>query len=95
MTDIQTTRRSFMGHLGLMAGMGAVAYTVPGVFTIKPAQAANMAPAVAKPVVSVHMDMPWVDMSGRAEPYIPPRGIRVTARLSPREDFANYHYDYV
>jgi len=96
MKHIRTTRRAFMGHLGLVAGMGALAYTAPGVLSIRPATAAvTTRPAGAKPVVSVFMDMPWVDMSGRAEPYIPPRGTAVPARLTLAEDFGNYQYYHV
>jgi hypothetical protein len=86
MMDIRTTRRAFMGQVGIAAGMGALACKLPGLWSIRPAHAA------ARPVVSIFMDLPWVDMTGRAEPYIAPRGRALPARGTPAEDFGNYQY---
>jgi hypothetical protein len=83
MTHIQTTRRAFMGHLGLGIGMGAlVASRLPGLWSLDAAEATAVPP---RPVVSIFMDLPWVDMTGRAEPYVPP--CRAVG-----EDFGNYPY---
>jgi hypothetical protein len=88
MTQGQTTRRAFIGQLGFVAGMGAMAHELPGLWSIRAAGAAAMP---ARPVVSIFMDLPWVDMTGRAEPYVPPRRA-APPRRAPDEDFGNYQY---
>ena len=37
-----------------------------------PAARAKAAPTALRPVVSFHMDQPFLDMSGRGKPYLPP-----------------------
>ena len=39
-------------------------------------------PAEQQPVVSFHMDQPYIDYSGTAEPYVPPVGARSAAHAA-------------
>jgi len=39
-----------------------------------------------RPVVSFHMDQPYVDYSGTAEPYVPPSGARSAEHLASLDD---------
>jgi hypothetical protein len=68
------TRRDFVAKL-------AVAGAAIGAFALAPG-AASLAEASAspvqahKPVVSFHMDRPYLDPTGTAMPYLPPSGAR-------------------
>ena len=42
--------------------------------------------ATPRPVVSFHMDQPYVDHSGTAEPYIPPAGARSAEFIASLDD---------
>ncbi|HTW25185.1 MAG TPA: twin-arginine translocation signal domain-containing protein [Candidatus Baltobacteraceae bacterium] len=76
------TRRKFIGQVAA-AGAGIAALSLaPGAAVF--AEAANVA-SVRKPIVSFHMDRPYVDWTGTAEPYYPPVGARsaeAASRLS-------------
>lgn len=66
------TRRTFMGAIAL----GGAALVVP---------AGTLLGKSERPVVSFHMDQPYLDMTGTAIPYYPPPGLRSgdsAARLS-------------
>jgi hypothetical protein len=39
-------------------------------------------PPVKAAVVSIHMDQPYLDLTGRALPYLPPPGLRAGAPLA-------------
>jgi hypothetical protein len=72
------TRRSFLGAIAL----GGAALVVPAGALLAQAERAG---GRGSPVVSFHMDQPYLDMTGTAIPYYPPPGVRSgdsTARLS-------------
>lgn len=65
------TRRDFVTKLAVG---GALAAMPPSVWPATlPARA---------PVVSIHMDQPYIDLTGRAIPYIPPPGLRSAAPIA-------------
>jgi len=77
------TRRKFVGQMAA-AGAGIASLSLAPA-TIAFAGAADALQPARKPVVSIHMDRPYVDWTGTAEPYYPPRGTRSAepaARLS-------------
>jgi len=79
------TRREFVAQL---AAGGAAAAALP-------AGLARSMTAARAPVVSIHMDQPYVDVTGRALPYLPPAGMRggaAVAHLNEREIRSNYLY---
>lgn len=63
------TRRTFMGVIAL-GGSALVAPTGALLVQAKPAERHS------SPVVSFHMDQPYLDMTGTAIPYNPPPGVR-------------------
>lgn len=72
------TRRTFMGVIALG---GAALATPAGALLVQ----AERAGEHGGPVVSFHMDQPYLDMTGTAVPYHPPAGVRSgdsAARLS-------------
>jgi hypothetical protein len=71
-------RRTFMGVIAL----GGAALVVPAGALLAQAERAG---GQGSPVVSFHMDQPYLDMTGTAIPYYPPPGVRSgdsAARLS-------------
>ncbi len=70
---------------------GAVAVVVPG---IPIAHAAPVVPRTAvtapAPVISIHLDMPYLDVSGRGIPYRPPIGMRGGQSLAALSE-AEFH----
>jgi len=66
------TRREFVAQLAA-AGVAATAlpYRVGAPLT-----------GARSPVVSIHMDQPYVDVTGRAVPYLPPVGLRGAAPVA-------------
>jgi hypothetical protein len=72
------TRRTFMGAIVL----GGAALVAPAGALFSQAERAG---GHGSPVVSFHMDQPYLDMTGTAIPYYPPPGVRSgdsAARLS-------------
>jgi hypothetical protein len=63
------TRRDFMAEL-------AVAAAAIGARSIAPASASAAMPRSPVAVVSIHMDQPYRDATGRELPYLPPDGLR-------------------
>ena len=63
------TRRTFMGVIAL----GGTALVVPASAFLRQAERAD---GGGSPVVSFHMDQPYLDMTGTAIPYYPPPGMR-------------------
>lgn len=45
-------------------------------------------PKAAQPVISFHMDQPYVDYSGTAQPYVPPSGARSAHAIAELNDEA-------
>jgi len=79
------TRRGFVTQL---AAAGVAAAALPA------GLGAGML-GTRSPVVSIHMDQPYVDLSGRAVPYLPPVGLRgaaPVAHLSEMEIRSSYPY---
>jgi hypothetical protein len=75
---VTLTRRTFMGAIAL----GGAALVVPAGALLLQAERAG---GHSSPVVSFHMDQPYLDMTGTAIPYYPPPGVRsgdAAARLS-------------
>jgi hypothetical protein len=59
-------------------------YTIPlagGALVLLPSLAIRNAP-----VLSFHLDQPYVDPTGMSEPYIPPSGMRSAAPLAALSD---------
>jgi hypothetical protein len=79
------TRRDFMGEL---VAAGAAMATMPSnVF-------AAMPPGRTA-VVSIHLDQPYMDATGRELPYLPPDGVRAgapVAHLSETEFRRHFAY---
>lgn len=72
------TRRTFMSVIAL----GGAALALPAGALLAQAERAG---GHGSPVVSFHMDQPYLDMTGTAIPYYPPPGVRsgdAAARLS-------------
>ncbi len=71
------TRRDFIAELAV-AGAAMATAAVP-----MPAKIFTAAPVPARAaVVSIHMDQPYVDTTGRALPYVPPNGLRAGASVA-------------
>lgn len=52
-------------------------------------------PAVRAPVVTFHLDRPYLDLTGTSEPYVPPAGTRSgqpLAELSDEAFFSRFPY---
>ena len=81
MSDI--TRREFVGAMLLVAALAALPKSVQAALA---SESMPAAPAAAAPVISFHMDQPYVDYSGTAEPYIPPAGARAAAGIADLDD---------
>jgi hypothetical protein len=66
------TRRDFMAELAVASAtmVAAVAPMPANIFAASPA------------VVSIHMDQPYIDTTGRALPYLPPSGVRAGASVA-------------
>jgi hypothetical protein len=67
-------RRWFLGAAAVSAGMAATG----GLAT-----AAKAAVLARAPVVAVHMDMPFVDLTGTHRPYLPPQNYAGDQNLDP------------
>lgn len=68
------TRRDFVAKLAVAgAAIGAFALAPEAAWT---AEASASTEQPRKPVVSFHMDRPYVDPTGTAMPYRPPSGAR-------------------
>jgi hypothetical protein len=84
------TRRDFIVELAVSsAAIGAAT----GPFSANIFAAAPAAAPTA--IVSIHMDQPYIDTTGRALPYLPPGGVRAgasAAYLSETEFRRRYVY---
>ena len=79
------TRREFVAQL---AAAGAAAAALPS-------RVSAHLTGARGPVVSIHMDQPYLDVTGRAVPYLPPAGARggaPVAHLSDLEIRSSYLY---
>lgn len=66
-------RRDFVAQLAASAAIGAL-WMAPGAAAF--AEVAESLGPARKPVVSFHMDRPYIDPTGTAMPYHPPVGAR-------------------
>jgi hypothetical protein len=77
------TRRAFVAKLAMAgAAIGTICAAPGAVFF---GNAAPDVTGIRREIVSFHMDRPYIDRSGTATPYYPPRGARSAepaARLS-------------
>ena len=81
------TRRDFVAKLAVTgAAIGAFALAPEAAWT---AEASASRAQAREPVVSFHMDRPYIDPTGTAMPYLPPAA-RVPAR--PLRDSAKRHF---
>lgn len=96
-TREQLTRREFVARCAAVTACGVALRSVPG-FTIATmtAQPTSATPASYRsPVVSYHVDRPYLDNTGLAPPYLPPAGTRSAqpfADLSPEELMRRHAY---
>ncbi|HXO87871.1 MAG TPA: hypothetical protein VN885_04415 [Candidatus Acidoferrales bacterium] len=65
------TRREFVAKLAVGAALAAM-----------PAKMCAALPRGQTAVVSIHMDQPYLDTTGRALPYDPPVGLRAAAPVA-------------
>jgi hypothetical protein len=82
------SRRLFLTHAASVAALFGVARQAVAHPLVA---AANPKAPAREPVVSFHMDQPYLDMTGTAVPYIPPAGTRSgqpLAELSAEEFYA-------
>lgn len=70
-------RRDFLAKIAIVStGMAAV-WVDGGRTLVRAASAASLKlPRNSMPVVSIHMDQPYLDLTGRAVPYHAPQGMR-------------------
>lgn len=69
------TRRGFIASV---AGAGAAIAAA----SIAPVEMCAVAARARGPVVSIHMDQPYIDPTGSAIPYRPPDGLRSAAPVA-------------
>ena len=90
-----TSRRTFVQQV---AGGAVLAATVRGLLPrasqgVRAGAGGNGAAAFGNavllaPVVSFHLDQPYLDLTGRAIPYLPPAGLRSGQALAQLSEFA-------
>ena len=88
-----TSRRAFVGQVaaGLVVARAVPAAVAQALREVPEVAASGHAPTT--PVVSFFLDQPYLDLTGREMPYIPPQGLRSgepLARLS-EEAFRSAH----
>jgi hypothetical protein len=90
------SRRTFVASAAALLG-GATAVLVPEAPSVAAERASTPAKRAASraPVVSFHMDRPYLDPTGTAQPYHPPAGLRsgqAMADLSEAEFLSRHAY---
>jgi hypothetical protein len=97
--DGMTSRRAFMSH-GVGIAVTALVSWLPtpalqgprfGKVAGDASDDVNMLPSA--PVVSFHLDQPYLDMTGRGVPYIPPPGMRSGQSIADLSEHA-FHSAY-
>jgi hypothetical protein len=93
----QLTRRKFVARCAAAAASGAALCATPVIaIPARRTQSANITPATYRaPVVSFHIDRPYLDITGMATPYLPPAGTRsgqFIAELSDEEYLRRHAY---
>ncbi|MEJ1962273.1 MAG: hypothetical protein WDO56_12285 [Gammaproteobacteria bacterium] len=83
MSGARLTRRDFVARV---AAAGSLAGAVPALSLARAVAPVTSAAAprirAAVPVVSFHLDRPYLDLSGEAIPYLPPAGARGAAPIA-------------
>lgn len=83
------SRRNFLGTAGCVSAAVALALGTrgasAGALLISSASRPAVAPALAA-ILSFHLDQPYIDLSGTAEPFVPPAGARSGAPLAALSD---------
>lgn len=70
-------RRDFLAKLTIVSAGVAAVWVDGGRALLRAASAASLKlPRNLMPVVSIHMDQPYLDLTGRAVPYYAPQGMR-------------------
>ncbi len=77
------TRRDFVAELAATTAALAAAAFAP---LVPPKLPATSMPEARHPVVSIHMDQPYLDLTGKALPYLPPDGLRAGAAIAHLSD---------
>ena len=72
-TRASLTRRDFVGRLAAGGAAAGAALMMPEGMWCARLLAID---GERKPVVSFHMDQPYLDLTGAALPYLPPDGVR-------------------
>lgn len=91
-------RRAFLSGVTATAGLGAALSLAPWTADGATAEAATETVADTKggvaPVGTVFMELPYVDMTGTAQPYIPPArvGDQTPRARSPEADYWHTHF---
>jgi hypothetical protein len=89
------SRREFMESAVAVAGASVLLSAVPTAFSRGAAAALAEQPRRRQPVVGFHMDRPYLDPTGTAQPYHPPAGTRsgqAMAELSDEEFLSRHPY---
>jgi hypothetical protein len=79
------TRRDFVAKLAVAGAALGVVSLAPGARCAEPSANSRR---ICHEVVSFHMDRPYVDVTGAATPYHPPRGMRSAAQVAHLGDEA-------
>jgi hypothetical protein len=92
------SRRNFVASAAALIGAAtAVLVTEGPSVAAERASAPTQQPASRTPVVSFHMDRPYLDSTGTAEPYRPPAGLRsgqAMEELSEAEFLSRHAYRF-
>ncbi len=105
--SVTLTRRQFLG-VSLIAGAASALCTLPARGFPRTATRASPSSIASRdivssaidlaspiPVVSIHLDQPYLDKTGTATPYVPPAGVRsghAVSELSDVEFLSRYGY---
>jgi hypothetical protein len=94
-TSQQLTRRTFVARCAAAAASGAALCTAPGLANAVKAVPSTTAATAAyrTPVVSFHLDRPYIDTTGTATPYLPPAGTRSGQPIADlsMEEYLRHH----
>lgn len=70
-------RRDFLAKAAIVSAGAAAAWVDGGRVLLRAVSAASVKlPRNSMPVVSIHMNQPYLDLTGRAVPYYAPQGMR-------------------
>jgi hypothetical protein len=87
-TEFDASRRKFLVNMTIAGG---ALHAWPALSWNMEASV-HVAPAVGVPVVSFHMDQPYLDLWGTAQPYLAPEGVRAAEPFCPCDDVLLRHH---